>query len=169
MDYIWGWPSIRGIWEVFVDLSLSRELDFILMFLLTFAVVFAVLSTRVFKNQKKFTSVIIAVSIALLSTWYMSWQGFDMQVLTYNTFALFFTAGIALVIMVYFIHKVNLLPGFRRALVLLYGVVLFMALQQQGYRFLEGYFDLALIITIILLIIFDKTINDKILGNTSRE
>ena len=102
------------------------------MFLLTFAVVFAVLSTRVFKNQKKFTSVIIAISIALLSTWYLSYEGFDMHVLTYNAFALFFTAGIILAIIVYFIHKIDLLPGFRRALILVYGLVLFITLQQQS-------------------------------------
>jgi hypothetical protein len=70
--------------------------------------------------------------------------------------------------MLYFIHKVNHLPGFRRALVLLYGVVLFAALNQQRQRFLEGWFDMALIITILLLIIFDKKLNDYINGNTLR-
>jgi peptidoglycan/LPS O-acetylase OafA/YrhL len=170
MDYIWNWHGFDNLWDALVNLSFSGELDMILMFLLVFAVVFAVLNTRVFKKQKNFTSVIIAVSIALLSTWYMSWEGFSLQVLTYNVFSLFFTAAIALVIMVYFIHKINLLPGFRRALVLLYGVLLYIVLQQQSYdyRFLGNYFDLALIIAIICIVLFDKSINDNILGNKLR-
>jgi len=170
MDFIGYWHGFDNLWQALINLSFSGELDMILMFLLIFAVVFAVLTTRVFKKQKKFTSVIIAVSIALLSTWYMSWQGFDLQVLTYNIFALFFTAAIALTIIVYFIHKINLLPGFRRALVLLYGILLYIVLQQQdySYNFLSGYFGLALVIAIILIIIFDKSINDRILGNTVR-
>jgi hypothetical protein len=162
------WTAFDNLWQGFLDLSLSKELDFILLFLLIFAVVYAVIRMRFFKKENNALSAIIAISVAMLATWYLSWEGFDMYIFTYNVFALVLTAGVALVIMLYFIHKVNLLPGFRRALVLLYGVVLFAALNQQRQRFLEGWFDMALIITILLLIIFDKKLNDYINGNTLR-
>ena len=155
--------SFDNLWNAFLRISLSSELDFILLFLLFFAVVYTVLEKRFFQKQRA-VSAIIAVSVSMLATYFLSYEGFEIQMFTYNLFALFLTISLSLAIMVYFIHQVNLLPGFRKALLFAYGIVLFVVLDRQGHRFLEGYLDIIFIVVIALLIIFDKRINDSILG-----
>lgn len=157
VDY---YKSFDNLWEGIVNISLSNELDLVLIFLLTFGVVYSVLKYKFLKDQK-FLCAVIAVSVSLMSTGLMSWQEFDLTILTYNTFAFVISWMIAYVIFLYFINKTNLLSGFRKAIIIAFGILLYL---MSNPSLLNEYIRPLIILATILLVIFDNKINKKING-----
>ena len=131
-----------------------------LLFLLIF-----ILSSQILKKffKEKALTVIISLIVALLSVFYLSSSQIDFLVMTYTTFGVLVLISIPLLVAFFFIYLSNLDGVFRKLLWIIFGGISLILLQnaQIPSKSITS-ISTGIIILVVLMIIFDKTIKNRI-------
>jgi hypothetical protein len=127
-----------------------------------------ILKKTLLQNPKENTwAVTIALIVSFLGTFFLSRTQFDLIINSYEVLGQIVLFSIPLLIILLALHKSKTSPGIRRTVIVIYGILYFYFISEKSIQSNDT-FTLIAVIVLGILIFFDKTVNESINSENSK-